>query len=115
MEIRKIEPEHGERKGKEEEEADQIVPSGLGPQLESLPPPLGMRKLVVPHRETLLAERLQSRKFTVAVGAVRHDSDKVLSEPIVFGVPTQLAVTEVTGPCDLKRKRPRAFLNVAFI
>ena len=106
MEIRKIEPEHGERKGKEEEEADQIAPSELRPQLESLPPRLGMRKLVVPCRETLLAECLQSRKFTVAVGTVRHDfrQSPIGTNSIRRAYP--MGVTEVTIPCDAKRKRP---------
>jgi hypothetical protein len=40
VEIRKIEPEQCKGKGKEEEKADPIVASELGPQLKSLPPRL---------------------------------------------------------------------------
>jgi hypothetical protein len=81
MEIRKIEPERCKDKGKEEEKTNQIVASELGPQLNSLPRRLRIQKLVILCCETLLTECFQSRKFTVAVGAARHDSGKALSEP----------------------------------
>jgi len=74
-----------------------------------------VRKLIILCFETLLTKCFQSSEFTVAVGAARHDSGKVLSEPIVFGVSTKSGVTEVTNLVMENGKGPRCFRNVAFI
>jgi hypothetical protein len=114
VKIREIESEPGKCNAKQKRKADEVISSEPEPQLKSLPPRLRVRNLVILCVETLATECFHSGEFAVAGRAARHGSAHSYRNHAIRLTP-RWGVTEVTKPCNRKRKRPSRFLSTAFI
>ncbi len=114
VKIREIESELGKCNAKQKRKADEVISSEPESQLKSLPPRFRVRNLVVLCVETLSTECFQSGEFAVAGRAARQVPAHSYRNHAIRS-PRRLGVTEVTKPCNRKRKRPSRFLSMALI